>query len=130
MVHPLHFSQLTVHGVEVELLRVELPTDPLLQVPVVRVLRVRYRLQEIGVAPSTAAVLGRASPGSFEAPGILNLGLWFQRLFQGDLMLPGIAKVVLVGKPDLPSHLGDLADQDVLLVLRMSQSISSGSWGP
>src|SRR5271157_4762468 len=119
MVHPLQCSQLTVHGLEVELFRVELAADPFLHLPVVRVLRVRYRFQEIGVARDPAYVLRWTRSCPFEAPGILDLGLWFQRLFQGDLMLPGVTEVVFVGEPDLPSHLGDLADQDVLLVLRL-----------
>src|SRR5271157_5442825 len=115
MVHPLQCSQLTVHGLEVELFRVELAADPFLHLPVVRVLRVRYRFQEIGVARDPAYVLRWTRSCPFEAPGILDLGLWFQRLFQGDLMLPGVAEVVLVDDLGFLLALEDLAEADALL---------------
>jgi hypothetical protein len=46
MIHPLQFSQFAVHGVEVELLRVELATDPFQHILVALVIRVAYRLKE------------------------------------------------------------------------------------
>src|SRR5271157_365097 len=115
--------QLSVHCLDRELLRVELAADPFLHVPVVRVLRVGYRFQEIGVAPDTAAVLGRASPGSFSAPGILDLGLWLNNSLKLDAVLPAISEVVLIDKPGVLAGLDDLAQQDTILVFHLHAEV-------
>jgi hypothetical protein len=75
MIQPLQFSQLTIHGIEVEFLRVELAADPFQHILVALVLRIAYRLKELGVAPDPAAVLGRARPLTLDAAGILDLRL-------------------------------------------------------
>src|SRR5271157_5045325 len=102
MIYPLQCSQLSVHGVEVELLWVELPADPPQHIVMALVLRVSNRFEEVGIDPRTAAVLRWTRSRPFDAAGILDLGLWLQRFLQGDLVLPGVAEVVLVGEPDLP----------------------------
>src|SRR5208283_921576 len=119
----LEILQLSVHCLDRELLRVELAADPFLHVPVVRVLRVSYRFQEIGVAPDTAAVLGRASPGSFGAPGILDLGLWLNNSLKLDAVLPAISEVVLIDKPGVLAGLDDLAQQDAILVFHLHAEV-------
>ena len=88
-----------------------------------RVLRVSYRFQEIGVAPDTAAVLGRASPGSFSAPGILDLGLWLNNSLKLDAVLPAISEVVLIDKPGVLAGLDDLAQQDAILVFHLHAEV-------
>ena len=84
---------------------VELAADPLLHVPVVLVLRVADRCEEVGVAPRPAAVLGRAGPLPFDAPGVLGLGLPLDGPLEQDLVPPAVAEVVLVDEPGLPSPL-------------------------
>src|SRR5208337_1486270 len=115
--------QLSVHCLDRELLRVELAADPFLHVPVVPVPRNDYRFQEIGVAPDTAAVLGRTSPGSFGAPGILDLGLRLNNSLKLDAVLPAISEVVLIDKPGVLAGLDDLAQQDAILIFHLHAEV-------
>src|SRR5262245_32490670 len=109
-VAPSQFSQFAVHSIEVDLLRVELPAHPLQHFFMALVLWVGNRLDELGVAPHPSTVLRWACPLTLDAPGILDLRLWFQGLLQDDLMLPRVAEVVFIGESGLPPHLDDLAD--------------------
>ena len=131
MIQPLQFSQFAVHGIEVEPLRVKLAADPFQHILVALVLRVAYRLKELGVAPDPAAVLGRARPLTLDAAGILDLRLWVQGLFEDDLVLPGIAEVIFVGESGLPPLLTIwLIDTSSSSCFSISQSASSESSGP
>ena len=46
-----------------------------LSIPMVFMLGVRHRFEELGIAPGSTAILRGTSPGSFNATGVLDLGL-------------------------------------------------------
>src|SRR5208337_1840630 len=115
MVDPLHCSQLSVHGVEVELLRVELAADPFHHFGVALVIRVADRFQKVTIAPDASHILRWTRSRPFDAAGVRNIRLWFQDFLKEDLMLPTVSEVILVNEPDLPSPLGNLADRKRLL---------------
>src|SRR5262245_44128568 len=86
--------QRLVDGVAVELLRVELTSDPLPQLRVPLVLRVLDRLHQLLVAPRAAAVLGRARPLPGDAPRVADARLGGEHLLHLDRVLPVVAEVV------------------------------------
>ena len=114
-----------VHLVHRELLRVELAADPFHHFIVILVVRVTDRFQELGIAPDASHVLRWTRSRPFDAAGIRDIRLWLQDLLKDDLVLPGVAEVILVDEPDLPSRLGDLADRDLLLVLFFHVPVAS-----
>jgi hypothetical protein len=87
----------------------KLPPIHSFHVPVLRVLGVADRFEEVGVAPSNATIVGRARPGPIHTPGVLCFGLELQRLLPPDLVLPGVTEVELVDQPGLLLAREDLA---------------------
>ena len=64
------------------------------------VVRVLDGLDEIGVAPNAAAVFGWAGTFSINAKGILLPRLLLRAALEQNLVIPGIAEVVLVDEPE------------------------------
>src|SRR6476661_8511435 len=74
-----HFPQGPVDGAQIELLRVERPSDPGLYLAVLLVMRVPENLQEVLVAGGATAVLRRACPLAAVADGISDVRLGIDR---------------------------------------------------
>src|SRR5271157_1134357 len=113
----IRLPKFPVHLVHREFLRVELSADPYHHIIVILVLRVTDCFKELCITEDAAHVLGRTCSLTLDAPRIVDIRLWLQRLLKNDLMVPGVLEVVLVGEPDWPSHLGDLAHHDLILVM-------------
>src|SRR5207248_1666416 len=87
--------QLLVHPVDREPFRVKLPAIPLVQFPMARMARVGHCFEEVGISPDPTDILGRAGPLPGDAPGVTDVRLRLQGSLQDDLVLPGVAEVVV-----------------------------------
>src|SRR5687768_16181266 len=75
--------------------------------------RIGHRYDKVPVAHDAAHVLRRAGALALDAPGVSSLVLGPQHTLKEDLVLPGIARVVLVPEADRP-----LAPREDLAQLR------------
>src|SRR5437660_12632263 len=94
-----HARQFLVDDLEVEGFRVELTPDPFQHLLVRLVAWILDSIEEITVAPGTAAIFRWAGTATLYAPGILHLGISFQHLLDLNDVIPIVAKVV--GVPEL-----------------------------
>lgn len=102
--------KLAVDPLKIEALRVEFAAHPFEQLIMLFVRGVTDRLQKTPVSPNTAAILGRAGLRAADKP---RVGFTFDRpenLFDRDLMLPAVAKIILVDK--LGAFLGNYLAYD------------------
>jgi hypothetical protein len=89
--------------------------------------RIAPTLQQLGIAPRAAAVLGRAGPITVDAPWQRTLyGLDRQFVLDPDHVVPTIAKVVLV-YARRPLARSDLIQADLAVSIGPGSNSSSGS---
>ena len=98
-----------VDRLQVKLFRVELSADPFEHLFVLFVLRVPDGFEKIGIAVDSAAVFGRAGARAVKAARVTSLGIGRKNFFKHDLMLPAVAKVILVNYFS-PRHGEDLIE--------------------
>src|SRR5271157_1373129 len=106
-----------VHLVHGELLRVELASDPFHHFIVILMVWVTDGFEELGIAPDASHILRWTRSRPFEAAGVRNPRLRLQDFLKDDLVLPAVAKVILVDDPGCVLARVDLAEADAILVL-------------
>jgi hypothetical protein len=68
---------------------------------VIRVARIGEDAEKLGIAPRTAAVLGRAGTAAGEALKDVRRGFVNDDLLEHDVVAPVIAEVIVIPKPIL-----------------------------
>jgi len=73
---------------------IEGAADPFGQLGVAFVLQIGDRLEEVGVSPRPAAILGRAAPDRLDQARVLNARLGVEDTLDLDRVFPAVAEVV------------------------------------
>src|SRR5207253_3537042 len=73
-------AQRRVHVLDIELLGVEFTTDPFQSFLVLRVVRIVQDLQQLGIAPRAAHILGRTGSSTLDADRVRRTGLGLEEL--------------------------------------------------
>ncbi len=79
--------------------------------------RVTDGYEELGIAPDASHILRWTRSRPFEAAGVRNPRLRLQDFLKDDLVLPPVAKVILVDDPGCVLARVDIAEADAILVL-------------
>src|SRR4030095_9397694 len=88
--------ELAVDLVQIKGLWIKLATDPVHHLLILGVLRVLYSLQKARVPPYTTAILGRTGAFACEAHRVALPRFQGEHLFNAQLVVPAIAKVILI----------------------------------